>query len=199
MYGTAQHLGGIDAPSLPWRNMITEFSDITVKYTGWPKKLHISICLMLNWYSFMETQPNMIIFLADLHLNRFPTKQCIHCPQHLLRVFTLPCRNNIVRFLCCLKMKFAYELCWKTTKQCQSHKTVGYWSVYKQCSICTDERDMPVCRAISRGLRWLCVVSSWLQISSLTISTFSVVRADFGRPLPGFLAAVPSKSIFLIR
>jgi len=43
-----------------------------------------------------------------------------------------------------------------------------YWSVYKQCLICTDERDMPVCRAISRGLRWLCGMSSWLQISSLT-------------------------------
>jgi len=30
----------------------------------------------------------------------------------------------IVRFLCCLKMKFAHELCWQTTKQCQSHKIV---------------------------------------------------------------------------
>jgi len=50
----------------------------------------------------------------------------MYCPQHPLRVPTLPCRNNIVRFLCCLKMKFAHELglCWQTTKQCQSHKIV---------------------------------------------------------------------------
>jgi len=47
----------------------------------------------------------ILYFLADLHLNRFPTKQCIYCPQHLLRVSTLPCRINIVRFLCCLKME----------------------------------------------------------------------------------------------
>jgi len=62
--------------------------------------------------------------LAYLHLNRFPTKQCIYFPQYLLRVFTLPCRNNIVRFLCCLKIKFAHELCWQTTKSCESHKIV---------------------------------------------------------------------------
>jgi len=48
----------------------------------------------------------------------------IYCPQHLLCVSTLPCRNNIVRFLCCLKMKFAHKLCWQTTKKCQLHKTV---------------------------------------------------------------------------
>jgi len=30
--------------------------------TGWPRKLHISICLMLNWYSFVKSQTNFIIF-----------------------------------------------------------------------------------------------------------------------------------------
>jgi len=29
---------------------------------GGPKNLHISICLMLNWYSFVKFQPNFIIF-----------------------------------------------------------------------------------------------------------------------------------------
>jgi len=29
---------------------------------GEPKKLHISICLMLNCYSFVKSQPNFIIF-----------------------------------------------------------------------------------------------------------------------------------------
>jgi len=33
-----------------------------MNFTGWPQKLHISICLMLNWYSFMKSQPNFIIF-----------------------------------------------------------------------------------------------------------------------------------------
>jgi len=90
--------------------------------TGWPKKLHISM-LDVKLIELVKLQPNFIIF-ADLHLHRFPTKQCIYCPQHLLCVPTLPCRNNIVRFLCCLKMKFAHELCWQTTKQCQSYKIV---------------------------------------------------------------------------
>jgi len=48
----------------------------------------------------------------------------MYCPQHLLRVPTLHCRNNIVHFLCCLKIKFAHELYWQTTKQCPSHKIV---------------------------------------------------------------------------
>jgi len=30
--------------------------------TWWPQNLHISICLMLNWYSFAKYQPNFIIF-----------------------------------------------------------------------------------------------------------------------------------------
>ena len=61
-----------------------------------------------------------------LHQNRFPTKQSMHCPQHLLRDPTLPCKDNIVHIMCCLKIKFANELlvCWQTTKQCQSHKIV---------------------------------------------------------------------------
>jgi len=32
---------------------------------GGPKKLHISSCLMLNWYSFVKSQPNFIIFGWD--------------------------------------------------------------------------------------------------------------------------------------
>jgi len=87
-------------------------SNSVCRPTEWPKKLHIPICLMLNLYSLVKSKPNFIIF----GLNRFPTKQCIYCPQHLLRVPTRLCSNNIVRFLCWLKMKFAYKLCWQTTK-----------------------------------------------------------------------------------
>jgi len=36
---------------------------LSSKFSGWPpKKLHISICLMLNWYSFVKFQPKFIIF-----------------------------------------------------------------------------------------------------------------------------------------
>jgi len=107
-----------DANQLPNNNAIRLHSwglAIITVCTGWPKNC-IFPCLMLNWYSFVKSQPNFIIFGRELHLNKFPTKQCIYCPQHLLRVSTLPCRNNIVLFLCCLKMKFAHELCWQTTK-----------------------------------------------------------------------------------
>jgi len=34
-------------------------------HTGWLKKLHVSICLMLNWYSFVKSQPNFIIIGWD--------------------------------------------------------------------------------------------------------------------------------------
>jgi len=63
----------------------------------------------------------------------------------------------------------------------------------------TVDREMPVWRSISRGLLWLSGLSSWLQISSLTNLMFVSVRTDFGRLLPGFLAAVLSMSIFLMR
>jgi len=38
------------------------FRNLPVRLQGGPKKLHISICLMLNWYSFVKSQPNFIIF-----------------------------------------------------------------------------------------------------------------------------------------
>jgi len=44
----------------------------------------------------------------------------MYCPQHLLCVSTLPCRNNIARFLCRFKMKFAHELCWHTVSITQN-------------------------------------------------------------------------------
>jgi len=55
---------------------------------------------------------------------------------------------------------------------------------------------MPVCRSISRGLRWTvrCVFLTTDQLA-YDLGVFGG-RADFGRPLPGFLAVVPSKSIF---
>jgi len=39
---------------------------------GWPKKLHICTCLMLNWYSFVKSQPNFIIFGKGPAPNRAP-------------------------------------------------------------------------------------------------------------------------------
>jgi len=75
-------------------------------------------CLMLNWYSFMKSQTKFYNFWQTYTWidSQQSNAYTVHRPQHLLCVSTLPCRNNIVRFLCCLKMKFAHELCWKTTK-----------------------------------------------------------------------------------
>jgi len=84
--------------SLHW----TKFDLVDLTIHRLAQKLHISICLMWNWYSFVKSQPNFIIF-GTLTPDRFQTKQCIYCPQHLLRVFILSCRNNIVRFLCRLR------------------------------------------------------------------------------------------------
>jgi len=107
-----------------WSQLWKKLRCSCYRCTGWPKKLHIPICFMLNWYSFVKSQPNFILFLADLHLNRFPTKQCMYCPQHLLHVSTLSCRNNIVRFLCNLLMNYVGE-------QLNSvNRTKLYWSVY---------------------------------------------------------------------
>jgi len=110
-------------------------------------------------------------------------------------MFTAPIARSYTTFLVeiilsifCAVLRWNLLMNYVAKQLNRINHTKLYWSVYKQCLICTDERDMPVCRAISRGLSWLCDVSSWLQISSLTISTFSVVRTDFGRPLPGFLA-----------
>jgi len=109
----------------------------------------------------------------------------MYCPQHLLRVPTLPCRNTIVRFLCCLKVEFAYELCWQTTKQYQSHKIVlsslqAMFNMLWWTEICqfvvqshVGLGDCAVCsaRLRSRRFRWfeqildvLCPASSPLYI-----------------------------------
>jgi len=103
-------------------------------YTGFPPKTAHFHLLNVKLIWLCEILTEFIIFWQ----NRFPTKQCIYCPHHLLRVSTLPCRNNIFRFLCCLKMKFAHELCWQTTKQCQSQKIVliGLQAMFNMHEIC---------------------------------------------------------------
>ena len=115
-------------------------------YVSWQHLLYIACIVVITGFYNIQCNTAELILLGsprksiyrvaqkNAHLNRFPTKQCMYCPQHLLRVPTLPCRNNIVHFLCCLKMKFAHELCWQTTKYVNHTKL--YWSVYKQCSIC---------------------------------------------------------------
>jgi len=59
-----------------------------------------------------------------------------------------------------------------------------YWSVYKQCSISTDERDMPVCTVISRGLRWLqCVFLTTDQLAFRWFEQILDVRCPAFSPL----------------
>jgi len=124
-------------------------------YTGWPKKLHISICLMFNWYSFVKSQPNFCNFWQTYtwigsQQNNACTVHSTYCVflhylvKIMLSVFGAVSRWNLL-------MNYV-------GKQLNSvNHTKLYWSVYKQCLICTDERDRPVCRVISHGLKWLCV------------------------------------------
>jgi len=45
----------------------------------------------------------------------------------------------------------------------------------------TDNRWIPVYRDVSRTVLWVCGLSSWLRTKSLTVSTFSSVRAQIDR------------------
>jgi len=91
---------------------------------------------MLNWYNFVKSQPNFIIF------GRLTPEWITNKAMHVLsttpiaRFYTQPCRSNVVRFLCCFKMKFAHELCWHGKQLNSDNHTKLYWSVYRQCSIC---------------------------------------------------------------
>jgi len=61
----------------------------------------------------------------------------------------------------------------------------------------TDGRWIPVSRDISRTVLWVCSLSSWLKTKSLTVSTFSSVRALRGLLLTGRLSTVPvSRNFF---
>jgi len=61
-------------------------------YTGWPKKLHISICLTLNWYRFAKSRLNFIIFGWEEDILNIACKliSTILCVWHYLVV----CQHN---------------------------------------------------------------------------------------------------------
>jgi len=64
-----------------------------VMNTGWPpRKLHIFICLMLNWYSFVKSQPNFTIFGWEDDILNIACKliRTILCDWHCLVV----CQHN---------------------------------------------------------------------------------------------------------
>jgi len=55
----------------------------------------------------------------------------------------------------------------------------------------TDDWWIPVSRDISWTVLWVCSLSSWLKTKSLTVSTFSSVRAVRGLPLTDRLSTAP--------
>ena len=63
----------------------------------------------------------------------------------------------------------------------------------------TEEREMPVCLAISRGLLPVPGCPSWLQINSSTNLMFESVLTERRRPLPRSLSALPDESILRTR
>jgi len=63
----------------------------------------------------------------------------------------------------------------------------------------TEEREMSVCLAISRGLLLVPGCPSWLQINSSTNLMFESVLTERRRPLPRSLSALPDESILRTR
>jgi len=84
-------LAGIDVWPFPLRT-ISSFADMT------PKKLNISICLMLNWYGFVKSQPNFIIFVWEEDILNVACKliSTILCDWHYLVVCQHNSRTNFI-------------------------------------------------------------------------------------------------------
>jgi len=106
---------------------------------------------------------------------KFATKLIRQYPSHLRHVATLPWEIKNSNFLCIFSR---------------------YGRKCKQIAFRV-HRWIPVSRDISWTVLWVCDLSSWLKIKSLTVSTFSSVRALRGLPLHGRLAIVPvSRNFF---
>jgi len=107
-------------------------------------------------------------------------------------------------------MKFATKIIW----QYQSHlrhvatlpweiKNQNFLQIFSRYGIKCKQiafwvhRWIPVSHDISWTVLWVCGLFSWLKSKSLTVSTFSSVRALRGLPLPGHLSTVPVSRNFL--
>jgi len=67
----------------------------------------------------------------------------------------------------------------------------------KSLQIIRNDWWIPVCRDILRTVLWVCSLSSWLKTKSITVSTFSSVRALRGLRLTGRMSTVPvSRNFF---
>jgi len=106
---------------------------------------------------------------------KFATERIRHYPPHLRQVVTLPWEINNSNFL---------QIFSRYGRKC---KQIAF----------SVQRWILVSRNISRIVLWVCGLSSWLKTKSLTVSTFSSVRALRGLPLPGRLWTVPVSRNFL--
>jgi len=80
---------------------------------------------------------------------------------------------------------------WEVKNSNFPHISSRYGSKYKQIAFWVHRSIVPVSRDISPTVLWVCGLSSWLKTKSLTVSTFSSVRALRSLPLPGRLLTVP--------
>ena len=87
---------------------------------------------------------------------KFATKPIWHYPPHLRLVATLPWEIKNSNFL---------QIFSRCGRECTQIAFWVHWWV-------------PVSRDISRTVLWVCGLSSWLRTKSLTVSTFSSVRAQ---------------------
>jgi len=83
-----------------------------------------------------------------------------------------------------------------TVRVCQLLCTAPLETFQMQVIRNTVDWWIPVSRDISRTVLWVCSLSSWLRTKSLTVSTFSSVRALLDLPLTGRLSTVPVSRTF---
>ena len=105
---------------------------------------------------------------------KFATKFIRYYPPHLRHIATLPWEIKNSNFL---QIFSRYGRKWKL---------IAFWVYWW----------IPVSRDISWTVLWVSSLSSWHKTKSLTVSTFSAVRALRGLPLPGRLSTVPMSCNF---
>jgi len=128
------------------QNLFTQLTDkriliLIIQMPYWPispykvaPKLHISICLMLNWYSFVKSQPNFIIFWKTYIWIDFQQNNA--CTVHNIYCAFLSYLVEIILFVFCAVSRWNLLMNY-VSKQLNSaaNHTKLYWSVYRQCSV----------------------------------------------------------------
>jgi len=157
-------------PSATWRRLVDNAEAVQPRF-------HVS------WHRAARTLYRFACWLAKRH--ETPSHPWRRWSQSHCRR-TCPVRDaTAADGLCCSLLN-----CW--ARLFLQHLRRRSWWIIRA----TDDRWMPASREISRTVRWLWGLSSWLNTSDSTVSTLSSVRALRRLPLPGRLSTVPNSLIF---